>query len=193
LHTAIYQDAEMAAIKALEQVPQSAPGSAVRGRNGYENYGAIRTKPGRADSPPTISFSCSDKIATWAVLGLQGAMLESLFDPVYLTGVVIGGVTESDPQGEDLRHKVRPEIARAIWGRLDNLEGVSYPFTRSLLMPTDTYPRAIAQTVPPFSTRSHLYLSCIQLLETRYFPSCRYRSLYFYSLHFARSALLPLA
>ena len=112
----------MAAIKALEQVPPSAPGSAVRGRNGYENYGAIRTKPGRADSPPTISFSCSDKIATWSVLGLQGAMLESLFDPVYLTGVVIGGVNESDPQGEDLRHKLRPEIARAIWGRLGDLE-----------------------------------------------------------------------
>lgn len=122
LHTAIYQDAEMAAIKAQEEVPPTAPGAAVRGRNGYENYGAIRTKPGRADSPPTISFSCSDKIATWSVLGLQGAMLEPLFDPVYLTGVVIGGVNELDPDGADLRDKVRPEIARAIWGRLEKLE-----------------------------------------------------------------------
>lgn len=116
----------MAAIKALEEVPAHAPGAAVRGRNGYENYGAIRTKPGRADSPPTISFSCSDKIATWSVLGLQGAMLEPLFDPVYLTGVVVGGVNEYGPQGQDLRKLIQPEIERAIWGRLEKLEGVSY-------------------------------------------------------------------
>jgi len=115
----------MAAIKALEEVPVSAPGSAVRGRNGYENYGAIRTKPGRADSPPTISFSCSDKIATWSVLGLQGAMLEPLFEPVYLTGVVVGGVEEVGPKMEVLRKLIKPEIERAIWGRLEKLEGES--------------------------------------------------------------------
>jgi tRNA-specific adenosine deaminase 1 len=124
LHTALHQDAEMAAIKALEEVPEHAPGAAVRGRNGYENYGAIRTKPGRADSPPTISFSCSDKIATWSVLGLQGAMLEPLFDPVYLTGVVIGGVNEYGPDGQELRKLIRPEIQRAIWGRLEQLQGM---------------------------------------------------------------------
>ena len=124
MHTALHQDAEMAAIKALEEVPLTAPGSAVRGRNGYENYGAIRTKPGRADSPPTISFSCSDKIATWSVLGLQGALLEPLFEPVYLTGVVVGGVQETGPKEEMLRKLIKPEIQRAIWGRIEKMEGV---------------------------------------------------------------------
>jgi tRNA-specific adenosine deaminase 1 len=126
LHTALHQDAEMAAIKALEEVPLTAPGSAVRGRNGYENYGAIRTKPGRADSPPTISFSCSDKIATWSVLGLQGALLEPLFEPVYLTGVVVGGVEETGPKDEVLRKLIKPEIQRAIWGRIEKMEGKYY-------------------------------------------------------------------
>jgi len=115
----------MAAIKALEEVPVTVPGSAVRGRNGYENYGAIRTKPGRADSPPTTSFSCSDKIATWSVLGLQGAMLEPLFEPIYLTGVVIGGVQETGPKDEALRKLIKPEIQRAIWGRIEQMEGES--------------------------------------------------------------------
>jgi tRNA-specific adenosine deaminase 1 len=113
----------MAAIKALEEVPVSVPGSAVRGRNGYENYGAIRTKPGRADSPPTTSFSCSDKIATWSVLGLQGAMLEPLFEPVYLNGVVVGGVQETGPKDEVLRKLIKPEIQRAIWGRIEQMQG----------------------------------------------------------------------
>ena len=115
----------MAAIKALEEVPVTVPGSAVRGRNGYENYGAIRTKPGRADSPPTTSFSCSDKIATWSVLGLQGAMLEPLFEPIYLTGVVVGGVQETGPKDEALRKLIKPEIQRAIWGRIEQMEGES--------------------------------------------------------------------
>ena len=115
----------MAAIKALEEVPVTVPGSAVRGRNGYENYGAIRTKPGRADSPPTTSFSCSDKIATWSVLGLQGAMLKPLFEPIYLTGVVIGGVQETGPKDEALRKLIKPEIQRAIWGRIEQMEGES--------------------------------------------------------------------
>jgi len=102
---------------------------AVRGRNGYENFGAIRTKPGRADSTPTISLSCSDKIANWTVLGLQGALLEDLFNPVYLKGIVVGGLEHEPPRGwknrpgKTWREVIRREIERALWGRLGSLIG----------------------------------------------------------------------
>lgn len=141
LHTAAYQDPEVAVTKAVSTPPitpdvRCAPipptiSHAVRGRNGYENFGAVRTKPGRADSTPTISLSCSDKIATWSVLGLQGALLDTLFEPIYLTGIVVGGITHDPPPGwsgvgkpgRSWRGVIKREIERALWGRLGSLIG----------------------------------------------------------------------
>ena len=118
----------MAALKncAEGQKPTHSIGTAIRGRNGYEAFGAIRTKPGRADSVPSISFSCSDKIASWSVLGLQGALLGKCFDPVYLDGIVVGGVEdppETWPVEGDWRDNVRKEIERAVYGRLECISG----------------------------------------------------------------------
>jgi tRNA-specific adenosine deaminase 1 len=55
----------------------------------YHVTGVVRTKPGRGD--PTTSMSCSDKIAKWLVLGIQGSLLSVLLDkPIYLKAIVLG-------------------------------------------------------------------------------------------------------
>ncbi|BGP55168.1 hypothetical protein JCM8202v2_002765 [Rhodotorula sphaerocarpa] len=91
-----------------------------RGRVSYESMSCLRTKPGRADSPPTTSHSCSDKLATWSLLGLQGALLSQLgVRRIPIEMLVVGGVP---PEHRD---RVEAEVRRAVGGRLE-------PWARSL-------------------------------------------------------------
>ena len=63
----------------------------VRGRSAYGQLGLCRTKPARADAPPTHCMSCSDKLARWCCVGVQGVgLLNRIHRPVYLKGIVIG-------------------------------------------------------------------------------------------------------
>ncbi|KAG9069402.1 tRNA-specific adenosine deaminase 1 [Linnemannia hyalina] len=60
-----------------------------RGRIDYDSVGVLRTKPGRVDSEPTLSMSCSDKITRWNILGLSSALvMPFLKKPIYLESVV---------------------------------------------------------------------------------------------------------
>lgn len=117
------QEDEMATLKNASAIPTSDLGRndvASRGRDNYALLGVLRTKPGRADSPSTSCMSCSDKIARWNVLGIQGALGSRLLEPIYLTGVVIG---EVPPQ---MRETVREDCERAFWSRLGNINGTGF-------------------------------------------------------------------
>ncbi|EIN10316.1 hypothetical protein PUNSTDRAFT_132408 [Punctularia strigosozonata HHB-11173 SS5] len=120
-YLAAFQDAEIAALKDSTAWPALAQGSSARGRDNYALLGALRTKPGRADSPPTACMSCSDKIAAWNVLGVQGALGSSLYRPVYLERVVIGGVPEA------LRAVVGEDCQRAFYRRVGDARGLLLP------------------------------------------------------------------
>ncbi|RVE51145.1 hypothetical protein evm_004288 [Chilo suppressalis] len=56
----------------------------------YHLLGQVRTKPGRGDR--TLSVSCSDKMARWIYMGIQGSLLDMLLvNPIYLSSIIFGG------------------------------------------------------------------------------------------------------
>jgi tRNA-specific adenosine deaminase 1 len=78
----------------------------VRGRNEYHALGQLRTKPGRIDSEPSLAMSCSDKIAKWNRLGLNGALLSLFLPPIRLAGIIIGDYYDYDELHRSLNTRV---------------------------------------------------------------------------------------
>ena len=112
----------MAALKNASAIPTSElnTSTTTRGRDNYALLGVLRTKPGRADSPSTTCLSCSDKIARWNVLGIQGALGSRLLSPLYLSTIVIGEVPP------ETRETVREDCERAFWARLGDINGTRH-------------------------------------------------------------------
>ena len=112
------QNEEMAALKKSSAADHDLNSNAAsRGRDNYALLGVLRTKPGRADSPSTSCMSCSDKIARWNVLGIQGALGSRVLEPLYLTTIVIGEVPP------EMREMIGEDSERAFWARLGNIKG----------------------------------------------------------------------
>ncbi|KAI9168342.1 hypothetical protein H9P43_007731 [Blastocladiella emersonii ATCC 22665] len=101
--------------RALIHAAAAEGGSAglVRGRNGFDMVGVLRTKPGRNDAVPTCSHSCSDKLAQWQCVGLQGALLSILIpDPIVLASVVVGDLFNPTALERALVHRVADHIVQ---------------------------------------------------------------------------------
>ncbi|KAH6633562.1 tRNA-specific adenosine deaminase [Boeremia exigua] len=62
-----------------EALPDSA--GALRGRSNFSLLGAVRCKPSRPDAPPTLSKSCTDKLALKQATSILSSVTSTLISP----------------------------------------------------------------------------------------------------------------
>ena len=151
----------MAALKDSGDRPVHPENLAARGRDGYSLFGVLRTKPGRADSPPTLSMSCSDKIACWNVVGIQGALASHLLRPVYIDKITIGEVPEA------MRDIVREDCERAIYGRLVELDCQFHPQSGETHYSFHDSSRTATVRISVTSTGDRIHLETLCTLPSR--------------------------
>ncbi|KAL3659963.1 hypothetical protein V7S43_014889 [Phytophthora oleae] len=82
-----------------------------------QTIGIARVKSGRSDLPvdkQTLSMSCSDKLAKWNALGLQGSLLLQWFEPIFLNSIVVSEDTQAQSGA-----KQKQALQRALCARLE--------------------------------------------------------------------------
>ena len=101
----------------------------------------VQTWDGILAGERLFTMSCSDKLARWNLLGLQGALLSLYIEPVYLKSIIIGSLFQEQ------------HMLRAVYTRISGVQGLPELFTPTLplLQAVSTPPPRVPQKSPSTS------------------------------------------
>uniref|UniRef100_A0A0E0H7W9 A to I editase domain-containing protein n=1 Tax=Oryza nivara TaxID=4536 RepID=A0A0E0H7W9_ORYNI len=111
--------------------------------NGCDDVGFVQRKPGRGDT--TLSMSCFDKITRWSVVGIQGALLSHILEPLYLSTITIG----QSPTGASDGFSVENNIKKVLDARLSSLSSkllLPFKLNKPLFYEAPIPPKEFQQT-----------------------------------------------
>ena len=80
----------------------------------------VQTWDGILSGERLYTMSCSDKIARWNVLGLQGALLSIYVEPIYLKSIIIGSLFHQQ------------HLTRAVYSRVSTIVKLPESYTINL-------------------------------------------------------------
>ena len=80
----------------------------------------VQTWDGILAGERLFTMSCSDKLARWNLLGLQGALLSLYMEPVYLKSIIVGSLFQEQ------------HLLRAVYTRISGVQGMPEQFTPTL-------------------------------------------------------------
>ncbi|XP_063180520.1 double-stranded RNA-specific editase B2 [Chroicocephalus ridibundus] len=69
-------------------------------------HNAAQTWDGVLLGEQLITMSCTDKIARWNILGLQGALLSSFIEPMYLHSIIVGSLCHTGHLSRVMSHRI---------------------------------------------------------------------------------------
>ncbi|XP_018090030.1 adenosine deaminase, RNA-specific, B1 L homeolog isoform X3 [Xenopus laevis] len=83
----------------------------------------IQTWDGVLQGERLLTMSCSDKLARWNVVGIQGSLLSLFVEPIYLSSIILGSLYHGD------------HLSRAVYQRISDIEDlpILYALNKPLL------------------------------------------------------------
>jgi len=121
------------------------------GVNGCSDISFVQRKPGRGDT--TLSMSCFDKITRWSVVGIQGALLSHILEPLYLTTITIGQLPDGAPEGFSIENNI-DKVLDARLSSLSSRLSASFKLSKPKFFEAPVPPKEFQQIsgdVPPLT------------------------------------------